>query len=141
MRLSFGSVQRLPRINRLGTLQYGDWMIPPRTAVGMDAYHMHMNETVFPSPAEFQPDRWQGSPKGPRDLRPLSSYMVAFSRGARNCLGLNLAWMELYVGLATIFRRHDLELFETSREDVDFIVDLAKPMPKWGSKGVRVLVT
>ncbi len=67
---------------------------------------MHMNETVFPNPTEFQPDRWLGDPKGPGGLRPLSSYMVSFSRGARNCLGLNLAWMELYVGLATIFRRH-----------------------------------
>ncbi|CAG8984003.1 hypothetical protein HYALB_00009012 [Hymenoscyphus albidus] len=140
LRLSFGSVQRLPRVNRLGTLQYKDWKIPPSTPVGMDAYHMHMNEKIFPGPTEFRPDRWLGNPKGPGGLRPLSAYMVAFSRGARNCLGLNLAWMELYVGLATIFRRHDLQLFETSREDVDFIVDLAKPMPKWGSKGVRILV-
>ncbi|RWA06192.1 hypothetical protein EKO27_g8918 [Xylaria grammica] len=140
LRLSFGSVQRLPRVNRLGSLKYQDWTIPPNTAVSMDAYHMHMNETVFPNPTEFQPDRWLGDPKGPGGLRPLSSYMVSFSRGARNCLGLNLAWMELYVGLATIFRRHDLELFETTREDVDFIVDLARPMPKRGSKGVRVVV-
>ncbi|KAI0908973.1 cytochrome P450 [Ustulina deusta] len=140
LRLSFGSVQRLPRVNRLGTLKYQEWTIPPNTAVSMDAYHMHMNETVFPNPTEFQPDRWLGDPKGPGGLRPLSSYMVSFSRGARNCLGLNLAWMELYVGLATIFRRHELELFETTREDVDFIVDLARPMPKWGSKGVRVVV-
>ncbi|KAI0805613.1 cytochrome P450 [Xylaria sp. FL0064] len=140
LRLSFGSVQRLPRVNRLSALKYQDWTIPPNTAVSMDAYHMHMNETVFPNPTEFQPDRWLGDPKGPGGLRPLSSYMVSFSRGARNCLGLNLAWMELYVGLATIFRRHQLELFETTRDDVDFIVDLARPMPKWGSKGVRIVV-
>ncbi|KAI3327079.1 cytochrome P450 [Xylariaceae sp. AK1471] len=140
LRLSFGSVQRLPRVNRLGTLEYGKWTIPPNTAVSMDAYHMHMNETVFPIPTEFQPERWLGDPKGPDGIRPLSSYMVSFSRGARNCLGLNLAWMELYVGIATIFRRHELELVDTTREDVDFIVDLARPMPKWGSKGVRVIV-
>ncbi|KAI0536737.1 cytochrome P450 [Xylaria digitata] len=140
LRLSFGSVQRLPRVSRLGSLKYKDWTIPPNTAVSMDAYHMHMNETVFPNATEFEPDRWLGDPKGPGGLRPLSSYMVSFSRGARNCLGMNLAWMELYVGLATIFRRHNLELFETTREDVDFIVDLARPMPKRGSKGVRVIV-
>ncbi|KAI0457469.1 cytochrome P450 [Xylaria acuta] len=140
LRLSYGSVQRLPRVNRLDSLKYGDWVIPPNTAVGMDAYHMHMNDKLFPNPTEFQPDRWLGDPKGPDGLRPLSSYMVSFSRGARSCLGINLAWMELYVGLATVFRRHDLELFETTREDVDFIVDLARSMPKWGSKGVRVTV-
>ncbi|KAI0868177.1 cytochrome P450 [Hypoxylon argillaceum] len=140
LRLTYGSVQRLPRVNRLEHLKYGELVIPPNTAVGMDAYHMHMNDKIFPNPTEFLPDRWLGNPKGPDGLRPLSSYMVSFSRGARGCLGINLAWMELYAGLATLFRRHDLELFETGRDDVDFHVDLARAMPKWGSKGVRVIV-
>ncbi|KAK7973829.1 cytochrome P450 [Apiospora arundinis] len=140
LRLTFGSVQRLPRVNRLASIEYGNWEIPPNTPVSMDAYHMHMNETIFPEAKEFRPERWLGSPKGPDGARPLSHYMVSFSRGARGCLGLNLAMMELYVSLATIFRRHDFELFETTRSDVDFIVDLVRPMPMFGSKGVRVTV-
>lgn len=106
----------------------------------MDSYHTHMNEAIFPDPLEFRPERWLGEPKGPDGVHPLSNYMVSFSRGARNCLGMNLSWMELYVALATVFRRHDFELFETDRGDVDFIVDLVRPMPKRGSKGVRVVV-
>lgn len=140
LRLGFGSVQRLPRVNRLGALEYGSWTIPPNTPVSMDAYHIHMNEEIFPDPNKFDPERWLGNPKGPNGLHPLSFYMVSFSRGARNCLGINLAWMELYVGLATIFRRHDFKLFETTRDDVDFKIDLARPMPQRGSKGVRVTV-
>lgn len=140
LRLGFGSVQRLPRVNRLGSWKYRDWEIPPNVSVSMDAYHNHINEDIFPEPLEFRPERWLNDPKGPDGVHPLSHYMVAFARGSRNCVGMHLALMELYVALATLFRRHHLELFETDRSDVDFIVDLVKPMPKWGSKGVRVVV-
>ncbi|GAP85658.1 putative cytochrome P450 [Rosellinia necatrix] len=140
LRLSFGSVQRLPRVNRLGSWVYGDLVIPPNTPVSMDAYHNHTNAAVFPSPLEFRPERWLGDPKGPDGATPLSHYVVSFSRGARGCLGMNLAFLELYVALATVFRRHELELFETTLEDVEFAVDLIRPMPKWGSKGVRATV-
>ena len=33
----------------------------------------------------------------------------------------SLAYAEIYVTLATIFRRFDLELYETTREDVDAV--------------------
>ncbi|KAK9415508.1 putative Trichodiene oxygenase [Seiridium unicorne] len=138
LRLSFGSVQRLPRINRLVALNYHDQIIPPNVPVGMDAFHMHLNERIFPDPLEFKPERWLGNPKNPVNSKPLSNYLVSFSRGSRVCIGKNLAMMELHVALATLFRRHELELHETSREDVDFAVDLVKPMPKHGSKSVQI---
>lgn len=106
----------------------------------MDAYHNHINPAYFPDPLKFVPERWLNDPKGPDGLHPLGNYMVSFSRGARNCVGMTLALMELHVCLATIFRRHELELYHTTRDDVDFIIDLVKPMPKRGSKGVRVIV-
>ena len=42
--------------------------------------------------------------------------------------------------LATIFRRFDLELYETTREDVDAAHDFMVPSPRLDSKGMRVLV-
>lgn len=57
--------------------------------VSMDAYYVYMNEAIFPNPLKFRPERWLGDPKGPDGIRPLSYYMVLFSRGARNCLGVN----------------------------------------------------
>jgi hypothetical protein len=47
---------------------------------------------------------------------------------------------EIYLTLATIFRRFDLELFETTRKDVDVKHDLFLPQPDSTSKGVKVLV-
>ena len=65
---------------------------------------------------------------------------------------INLAYSELYLILAGIFRKYDLfdgsgkqtspalELFETHRDDVDIKYDLLIPFPKKGSLGVRLKV-
>ncbi|KAF3490689.1 putative cytochrome P450 [Arthroderma uncinatum] len=140
LRLSYGQVQRIPRVNRLHAWKYGDWVIPPGVTVGMDAFHVHVNEDVYPEPLVFKPERWLNNPRGPDGVKPLSNYMVSFSRGSRVCLGMSLAYMELYVALATIFRRHNLELFETIRSDADFVLDFVVPVPRLESKGVRVIV-
>ncbi|TGJ77094.1 hypothetical protein E0Z10_g10785 [Xylaria hypoxylon] len=140
LRLSYGQVQRLPRINRLGALGYNGMEIPPGVIVGMDAYHMHTNETIFPDALEFKPERWLGDPNPPGRAHPLSYYLVPFSKGSRACIGIHLAYMELTTALATIWRRHELELFDTDRSDVDFRLDMIRPMPKRDSKGVRVVV-
>jgi hypothetical protein len=79
----------------------------------------------------------------------LDRYLCSFSKGSRNCLGINLAWAELYIGIGTLLRRlgklevrgsSDLgcmELFETDVGDVE-VADGLFPLVKAGSKGVRV---
>ncbi|KAI1111785.1 cytochrome P450 [Nemania sp. NC0429] len=140
LRIAFGGVERLPRINRTGTMTYKQWTIPPGTPVSMDQYHMHTNTQVFPEPDVFRPERWLGDAKGPDGVKPLTNYLTTFGRGTRMCLGLNLAHAEIYIGLATLFRRHELELFETTRRDVEFHTEYLKAAPWPGSKGVRVTV-
>jgi cytochrome P450 len=107
----------------------------------MDTYHMHSNNDIFPEWNSFKPERWLGDPKGPGGFKPLGQYMVAFSKGSRMCIGLNMAYAELYIGLATMFRRHRLQLHETDITDVEFAVDMVSTQPKFGTKGVRAVVT
>lgn len=47
----------------------------------------------------------------------------------------------MYLTLATIVRRFDMELYETSVEDVTMVHDFFVAVPKLDSKGVRVKVT
>lgn len=61
-------------------------------------------------------------------------------KGTRQCLGINLAYAELYLVLAAVFRRFELELWETSIEDVKMARDIFIPAARVGSGGVRVLV-
>ena len=85
---------------------------------------MHWNESIFPNAREFDPERWLGD-----DAASLDTHLVAFWKGPRSCLGIkcvfalfwssnvlivycsfSLAWCELYIGFANIFRRFDLSL-------------------------------
>jgi len=56
------------------------------------------------------------------------------------CVGMHLAYAQLYVVLANVMRRCELELFETEYKDVGFLRDMFVPLPAQGTKGLRVLV-
>lgn len=102
--------------------------------------------SLYPSPNTFSPERYLANPG-------LTRYQLAFSKGTRQCIGMNLAFTELQCIIAGIFRRYDvydssnnrqsgptLELFETSREDVDMAYDFVTTAVKLESKGVKVIV-
>jgi cytochrome P450 len=104
----------------------------------MSAGLLHRNTSIFPSPEEFQPERWLNNPS-------LSRYLFSFSKGSRQCVGINLAYSELYVCLNTIFSRYGSDgpakivLFETDESDVELQHDLFVPYPKLDSRGIRVM--
>ncbi|MCJ1462746.1 hypothetical protein MMC07_001349 [Pseudocyphellaria aurata] len=139
LRFSYGASQRLPRIFDFA-IEYGSHTIPPGVAVSLTCYIQHHDERIFPSSQTFRPDRWLGNPKAPGTDKALSNYLVSFSKGTRSCLGMNLALAELYIGLATLFRSVNMELFETQRDAVDMAADHSVQVPKAGTKGVRVLI-
>ena len=106
----------------------------------MSIYSICHDENIFPDSYTFNPSRWLDNPKGPDGQKNLSRYMVSFGTGNRMCLGMRLAYAEIFLALATVFRRFKLVLFETDRGDVTAYSDMFVPHPKNGSKGVRVLV-
>ena len=53
---------------------------------------------------------------------------------------LSLAHAELYMGIASLFRRFNLELYDTDASDLVLKHDFFLPAPKSDSKGVRVVV-
>ena len=48
--------------------------------------------------------------------------------------------MEMYVVIATVFRRFSLEFYKTDASDVELAHDFAVPSPRLDSKGIRVRV-
>ena len=118
------------------TLKYGEFEVPPGTIVSMTAILLHENETIFPEPHTFRPERWL---HGSQDR--LQRYLVPFSRGTRGCLGINLAWAEMYLTLASVFRRFDFDLSEVVRErDIHCSRDCIFGVPSFDSKGIIVKV-
>ncbi|KAK1723035.1 hypothetical protein CaCOL14_001983 [Colletotrichum acutatum] len=139
LRLAFGITQRLSRISPDSPITYESYVIPPNVPFSMTSYIQHRDPKIFPDPDVFRPERWLENQKTASG-KPLSRYLVPFGKGPRMCLGMNFAMAELYIGLATVFRRLDIELYETGRDAVDMAADYFVPIPKEGTQGVRVMV-
>ncbi|KXG54299.1 Cytochrome P450 [Penicillium griseofulvum] len=116
LRLSFGAVGRLPRVSTHDALQYGDYTIPPGTPVSQSTYFVHTDPAIFPEPFVFDPTRWI---KAENDRVPLGRYLVSFSKGTRQCLGLNMANAELYIAIARIANTFDMDLHDTMKDDIE----------------------
>lgn len=133
-RLSFGLTGRNPRIAPSESLHYGQYVIPPGTPVSMSTLCIHTDETMFPNPWSFRPDRWLGSESIER-----RKYMFAYGKGPRKCVGMNLAQAELCLAVAAM-AKYDMELFETDERDVRFQHDYHVAHPRLDSKGIRATV-
>ena len=81
--LSYGVMHNLPHCSPDTAIQYRQWKIQIGVPVGMSAYLMHTDATVYENPFEFVPERWLGRYNPLQDRN-----FVPFSRGPRNCLGM-----------------------------------------------------
>lgn len=171
IRLSYGGSFRTARIPTDEDLIYhGTWkpinsdtsvsvnyVVPRGAAIGMTAVIMNHIETIFPNSHEFLPERWLDEAGQRR--KDLDRYLMSFSKGSRQCLGIklgdhskkyesctnmcsSLAYCELYLGLAAIVLRviPYMELYETTLDDVAYDHDMFVPMAKPGTQGVRVMM-
>lgn len=134
-RFSHGVAGRLQRISPDKALQCQSWVIPAGTPVSMTSVMQHADPVKFPEPEKFSPERWL--PDNPK--RASDKYLVPFSKGTRQCLGINLATAEIYLTIATVFRRFDIELYETTARDAEVAHDYFIPHGHQDSKGVRVI--
>ena len=140
LRLAYGTTQRGPRLHRTEPTVYGPYVLPPNTEISMSIYSIAHDEEIFPDSFAFRPERWLDNPRGPDGQKYLSRYMVSFGKGNRMCLGMHLAYAEIYIALATLFRKFDMRLFETKKADIMACSDMFVPHPRKGSQGVRVIV-
>lgn len=156
IRLSYGVASRLQRVSPDKEMIFRDqtskknWIIPSGIPVSMTSVLVHQDSSIFPDPHSFRPERWIENPR-------LNRFLVSFSKGSRQCLGINLAYTEIYLCLFAIFSRFGsrgphsdlrmdgdegvLELFETGPSDVEVHADGFVPLPAEGSQGVRIKVS
>ncbi|ETN41890.1 uncharacterized protein HMPREF1541_03829 [Cyphellophora europaea CBS 101466] len=132
-RFSHGVSGRLQRISPDKPLRCNEWVIPAGTPVSMTSIIQHTDPSKFPNPHKFDPNRWLDSPEK------AEKYLVPFSKGTRQCLGINLATAEIYLTLATVFRRFNMELYETTVRDAEVAHDFFIPHGHADSKGVRIV--
>jgi cytochrome P450 len=120
LRISSGVVSPLSRVVPQAGATIDGQQIPGGTIVGMSAVFMHNNTDIFPDPHKFNPRRWiSGDDESPSRCRELERYLIPFSRGPRSCLGINLAYCELFMTFAWVIRKFELSLSDEEAQKVD----------------------
>lgn len=96
--------------------------VPPKTAIGMNAYVVGKNKSVYGEDAdEFRPERWLQAP-GEDDeafrvrLQKMKAADLSFGGGSRICLGRILALAEVYKLVATMVLRYEIELVDPTKD-------------------------
>ena len=90
-----------------------DTYVPGDTTVSISSLVAHRDPTAFPDPERYIPERWLGE-----EGKKLQSSFIAFSAGARGCIGRNISYLEQTVMLASLVHRYDFALprmFELKR--------------------------
>lgn len=157
LRLNSGASLRLPRIathetlryvtdvrDRNGALQVKEYCIAPGTTMLTTPLLLHYSTKYFAKPRTFNPQRWLDDPT-------LEKCFMPFSRGSRQCIGMNLALAELLLTLAAIFRRYGsrevrfatdvgyLEIDKTTSADMEIVGDAVTPIQR-STRGLWVRV-
>ncbi|KAF3047879.1 hypothetical protein E8E11_008115 [Didymella keratinophila] len=90
-------------------LQIAGHFFPPGTEVGVNAWVIHNNTSIFgPDAHVFRPERWLTSNKEERAV--LDRNFLAFGNGPRTCIGKNISLLEMSKVIPQIVRKYDLNV-------------------------------
>lgn len=111
--LFYGFTTWLGKINiRFFIIADGKQILKGST-IGISIYRVHRDERYFPSPEEYQPERFL--PENSEKRHPYA--FIPFSAGRRNCIGQRFAMLEIKVILAYILRNFQIEC-DQSKDDL-----------------------
>lgn len=81
------------------------YRIPKGTMILANLYGVHHDTEVFKDPYTFRPERWLGA----EGSKLKSDHFLAFSTGKRACTGEIMARQQMFLYIATIFQRFNVE--------------------------------
>ncbi|GKT41806.1 cytochrome P450 monooxygenase aclL [Colletotrichum spaethianum] len=103
----------LPRTTPEGGAVISGVFVPEKTLVAVHQWAMYHNEKNFKNHSAFHPERFMGDPEYASDRK---EAFQPFHLGPRNCLGKNLAYVEMRIILARLLWNFDLVLADDSQQ-------------------------
>ncbi|EDU46177.1 benzoate 4-monooxygenase cytochrome P450 [Pyrenophora tritici-repentis Pt-1C-BFP] len=88
--------------------------IPAGCEVGTGIFSLNHNKAYFPEPFVYKPERWIASESGEDSVAKAKAAFATFSVGPRNCVGKNLAMIEISLAAAAVIRQYDFRQAESS---------------------------
>ncbi|KAH7124048.1 cytochrome P450 [Dendryphion nanum] len=106
LRLYGAAPSSLPRVVPQGGAKLGNHFVPQGVTVSTQAYTFHRDPKIWSSPLTFDPNRWIPTKEAAAEaLSPdAKTAFHPFGAGARSCVGIHLARMELRYAVAFFFR-------------------------------------
>ncbi|KAA8897519.1 cytochrome P450 [Sphaerosporella brunnea] len=122
LRCYYGAIGRTPRLVPAGgiTVPSTGTFLPAGTRLSTAFISYHTDPDLFVEPHLFRPERWIGAPG-----KALEKWLLSFGKGERICLGINLAYREMYLLLAELVTRFEIEPYQTTAKDMEMIDQLA----------------
>ncbi|KAJ4389106.1 hypothetical protein N0V93_006568 [Gnomoniopsis smithogilvyi] len=102
----------IPRQTPKGGGNVAGYYVPEDTLVSVFHYAAYHDEKFWALADEFHPERWLGDPKFANDQHDI---FQPFHIGPRNCLGKNLAYIEMRLILARVLWNFDMKLADESK--------------------------
>ncbi|KAG5984550.1 hypothetical protein E4U55_004333 [Claviceps digitariae] len=103
LRVSPTTAGLTPRISRSRGVVLQGHYIPPGTEIFVNLRSVNMDDKFWDEPQKFRPERFVNCEVAKKNL-------FTFSYGPRNCIGRNLAWVEMLTITANILKDYDIHL-------------------------------
>ncbi|KAF3694582.1 Sterol 26-hydroxylase, mitochondrial [Channa argus] len=94
------------RIVAENEIMVGDHLFPKKTLFHLCHYAVSYDDSIFPNPHAFLPQRWLRGPEEKFKLHPFGS--VPFGFGIRACLGRRVAELEMYLLLSRLIKHFEV---------------------------------
>lgn len=128
---------RLPRYDPQNPITCNGYTFPPGTVISMSIRDLHLDPDCHPEPLKFSPERWLD----PSMYKQSEQFFAPFGKGTRSCVGRELAMLQVMMVTANLLHRFDVELFQTTYDDVRMQYDFFSPFHADDSKGLQVTIT
>ncbi|KAF6807631.1 cytochrome p450 [Colletotrichum sojae] len=103
----------LPRVVPAGGAKIADEYVPEDTTVSVYQWAMYYSEKNFKDPRNYHPERWLADPEFASDNK---DAFQPFHLGPRNCIGRNLAYVEMRIILARMLWNFDMKIADDSHD-------------------------
>ncbi|KAK4867372.1 hypothetical protein LT330_000882 [Penicillium expansum] len=119
----------LPRIVPTGGSLLAGKQLPGGTMISSSPIWYLHDETAFPEPYCYRPNRWLER-DGEESATLRSNYYIPFSKGPSTCIGNHFAYLELYLSVSQILKKYRIQQPEESTINVDVEATLP-PRLEW----------